>query len=261
MDYLLQQYRALQKGLANGDTAKSILPLKWYIQRLMAEQICRYLPERGSTLEVGCGGSFTLQFLSLRGHEAVGLDIDTNALEYSSLLTSHFQSDVRLVQGTALALPFDDSTFDYVYSVGLIEHFQICDQRAAVREMIRVAKRYVHLEIPNPHPFSTFWVIGAESKEMHLPCNPGILLHEAGLGLIEIDGRCVFDVLDKVDRNPAVQQFIRSRAPDLLVDEFTEELIDRLCEAERSCSTFERLIYGFQTYWVGDLQSRSRDCR
>ncbi len=98
-----------------------------------------WLPDRGISLEVGCGSARLSVFLAERGLFPVGLDYSMSALR---LAGRNFQTDRidrrALVQGDALLLPFRDGAFDVVLSTGLLEHFE--DATPAAQEMVRVLR-------------------------------------------------------------------------------------------------------------------------
>jgi SAM-dependent methyltransferase len=253
MNYLMQQYEEVKRAIETGGDIRDILAIKWYVQELMAEQIEKYLSPSSSVLEVGCGGSLTLHFLNLRGHRAIGVDINPECVRYSMALGAALGSNVTIVRANAFELPFEDRQFDYVYSVGMLEHYPLDKQRGLFDEIRRVSREYLHLEVPNPHPLSTFYTIGLRSDEVHLQCNPGLLMAESDCALIEVDGRCVFDALGEVKKNPPLHSFIQRRAPHLLIESFAAPDISRLCDAERAASRAERLVYGFQLSWIARL--------
>jgi SAM-dependent methyltransferase len=259
MNYLLNQYAEVMKAVERGDNLRDVLAIKWYVQELMTEHITRYLSTGSSVLEVGCGGSLTLHFLSRQGQSVVGVDRDRRFIHYSRALRNILSSRAALIQGEALRLPFPAASFDYVYSVGMLEHFDISTQRLIVAEMCRVSRQYIHLEIPNAHPLSTFYAVGQQSAEVHLPCNPGMLLADAHCTVVEVDGRCVFDTLDNLKQNPSLLTFASAQAPALLREVYTAADVSRLCEAERKVSKPERLVYGFQLAWVAMVPTSSDD--
>jgi SAM-dependent methyltransferase len=219
----------------------------------MAEQIGRYLSPSSSVLEVGCGGSLTLHFLSLLGHNATGVDINPKCLQYTVTLRAALESNATIVRGDAFDLPFGQGQFDYVYSVGMIEHYPVDRQWLGFEEMRRVSREYVHLEVPNPHPLSTFYTVGLVSDETHFQCNPGLLMDKSHCAVVDVDGRCVFNTLGEVKKNPPLHSFMLDRAPHLLSESFAAADIPRLCEAEKSISCAERLVYGFQLSWIARL--------
>ncbi len=91
----------------------------------------------GQVLEVAIGTGLNLPFYP--GDVAVtGLDLSERMLDLARLRSRELGRDVTLRQGTAHALPFDDTSFDTVVcTLGLCA---IPDHEAAVGEMVRVLR-------------------------------------------------------------------------------------------------------------------------
>lgn len=95
-------------------------------------------------LDVGCGtGHFTRRF-ARDCRAVVGIDPDAAAIGWAR---SHATSGERYVRGAAETLPFPDRSFDVVASVAAIGFVR--DPFAAVREIVRVARRSVVLGLLN----------------------------------------------------------------------------------------------------------------
>jgi len=99
-----------------------------YLSELMA--IKAMLPDDGYGLEIGVG---TGRFAAPLGI-AVGLDPSPQMLRYAS------KRGISIRKGNAEALPFADSTFDYVLIVTTICF--VDDERAMLAEAYRVLKPY-----------------------------------------------------------------------------------------------------------------------
>jgi len=84
-------------------------------------------------LDAGCGTGHNLQELSARGR-AAGVDLSPEALSFCRL------RGVQAVRGDLLTLPFPDATFTAVTSFDVIYHRWVSDDRAAVRELVRVLR-------------------------------------------------------------------------------------------------------------------------
>ena len=85
-------------------------------------------------LEVGCGTGHWLAGLSQAGFRMCGLDYSAGMLAEAQLSSQ----DLSLVQGRAEELPFPESTFDLVYCVNAIHHFQ--RQRDFIEQARRVLR-------------------------------------------------------------------------------------------------------------------------
>ncbi len=88
-------------------------------------------------LDVGCGKGFLLfDFTeSVPGIEVTGIDISEYAIE-----NAMEQLDGRLQIADARELPFEDNSFDYVFSINTLHNLYINDLFSAVKEIDRVGK-------------------------------------------------------------------------------------------------------------------------
>jgi SAM-dependent methyltransferase len=95
-----------------------------------------------------------LAWAAARGAHAFGIDISEPTVTQARAAFTHASSPLRAAAADVRALPFRDASFDAVYSMGTIEHFDETEQ--AVREMARVLKpggRAI-IGVPNRHdPF------------------------------------------------------------------------------------------------------------
>lgn len=98
------------------------------------------LPTAGSVLDVGCGGGHAAVALAekRRDLQVTGLDLNPGQVGRARKRAARAGVDARFVQGSALELPFDDATFDGVYSVASIKHWP--DPALGVREMARALR-------------------------------------------------------------------------------------------------------------------------
>jgi ubiquinone/menaquinone biosynthesis C-methylase UbiE len=98
-------------------------------------------PEAASRiLDVGCGSGALDRLLAARLGPAARIDaVDVNPflLREAADLAVEFGERIRFAQGSALALPFADRTFDCIFSVTVLEE---CDADRAIAEMVRIAR-------------------------------------------------------------------------------------------------------------------------
>jgi SAM-dependent methyltransferase len=86
-------------------------------------------------LEIGCGSGCDLLQFAKNGAIATGVDITERHLQ----LARQRVGGLAAVQyGSACRLPFEDASFDYVYSHGVIHH--IDTPELAARELLRVLR-------------------------------------------------------------------------------------------------------------------------
>lgn len=89
-------------------------------------------------LDVGCGKGFLLFDFTkvVPGVEVYGLDISEYAIE-----NSKEEIKDRLQVGNAIELPFEDHSFDFVYSITTLHNLHCYDLDKALREIERVGKK------------------------------------------------------------------------------------------------------------------------
>jgi ubiquinone/menaquinone biosynthesis C-methylase UbiE len=89
-------------------------------------------------LEVGTGAGAVLAVLGQEfpGVELTGVDIEPKQLAFARGHLERAGVHAELVEADALALPFDDESFDHVWMMWLLEHIR--DAPAALREARRV---------------------------------------------------------------------------------------------------------------------------
>ena len=96
-------------------------------------------------LDVGCGKGFLLFDFTkvVTGVEVYGLDISEYAIE-----NSKEEIKDRLQVGNAIRLPFEDHSFDFVYSITTLHNLHCYDLDKALREIERVGKmnKYICVE-------------------------------------------------------------------------------------------------------------------
>jgi len=117
---------------------------RWIVEEVLA-------PLNAATfLEVGCGAGRNLKWLAktLPEAEFTGFDVHDEALERAASAVPgaslHLHSAYQLDR-------YPDSSFDVVYSVGVLEHLPHERVEGVVREMHRVAsKAVVHFELHGP---------------------------------------------------------------------------------------------------------------
>jgi len=95
-------------------------------------------------LDVGCGKGFLLYEFTqvVPGIQVCGLDVSTYALEKAKEEVKPF-----LKNGSAVELPFQDQTFDFVVSINALHNLYIHDLHKALKEIERVGcQKYVLMD-------------------------------------------------------------------------------------------------------------------
>ena len=102
-----------------------------------ADQILRREPEQ--LLEIGIGNGFLCRYLRSKDCHVHTLDFDER-LEPDTV-------------GSVLEMPFDDGAFDLVACYETLEHLPWESFAPALREMKRVARRWVLISLPDVTPY------------------------------------------------------------------------------------------------------------
>lgn len=102
----------------------------------------------GTLLDVGCGNGYFCHWISQRArlNRVVGVDLSAPRVEAAR----QRYPDMEFVVGAANALPFPNAAFDIVTCIEVLEHLE--DPGAALRELLRVARRYVVITVPDRQP-------------------------------------------------------------------------------------------------------------
>src|SRR5215217_2759421 len=89
-------------------------------------------------LEVGCGVGAVLAVLGQEfpGLRLFGVDIEPKQLDFAREHLARTGVEATVLEADALALPFEDESFDHVWMMWLLEH--IADPPSALREARRV---------------------------------------------------------------------------------------------------------------------------
>ncbi|OPL09651.1 MAG: hypothetical protein AVO33_06475 [delta proteobacterium ML8_F1] len=96
------------------------------------------LPKESRVLDLGCGsGNFTLKLLRA-GYQVTGVDLSEEMLKIAREKLSQENLKATLIKGDVYKLPFEDASFDGVFSMAAFEFIE--DPEAALRELMRVLK-------------------------------------------------------------------------------------------------------------------------
>jgi SAM-dependent methyltransferase len=109
-------------------------------------------------LEVGCGRGVTLLELARGGAQVTGLDYSPEAMAVCHKFCGelNLSAHATFVQGDAFNLPFSSNSFDFVYSVGLIEHFE--NPAPLLTEQYRALRPGGTLFVQVPQKYSLYTV-------------------------------------------------------------------------------------------------------
>lgn len=96
------------------------------------------LPERPVTLDLGCGSGVYVAAFARAGCDVVGVEPHAPTREAAAQLGERLGIELRIRDGHAERIPFEDASFDFVYSNQVIEH--VADAAASFAEVARVLR-------------------------------------------------------------------------------------------------------------------------
>ncbi len=105
-----------------------------------------------TTLDLGSGRGENSAVLALHGKSTTLLDWSKTNLNFSQNVFARLGLKGQFCQGDMTrVLPFRDSSFDTVFSCGVLEYFDEQTNDAIVKEAFRVARHRVIMMIPNAY--------------------------------------------------------------------------------------------------------------
>lgn len=119
---------------------------KFFFKRFENDLISLIAPlNPQKVLDAGCGEGFTLsKFYEFKiGKELEGIDSSEQAVELGKKMYPHLSLKI----GDIYTLRYIDNSFDIVICTEVLEHLQ--DPKEALKELIRVSKKYLLLTVPN----------------------------------------------------------------------------------------------------------------
>src|SRR6516162_1966464 len=144
-------------------------------------------------LEIGCGLGGASRYLAAEcGCQVAAIDLTAKFVEVARILTARcgLVDQVEIRQANALALPFDDGTFDHVWSYAVT--MNIADKAGLGREVARVLKpggRFSCNEIEQGAGVApTFPLPWATSESSSFLVSPAVMraaLEASGLSILE----------------------------------------------------------------------------
>jgi ubiquinone/menaquinone biosynthesis C-methylase UbiE len=105
-----------------------------------------YIHDGAHVLEVGCGTGLLLDRVQGRVARAAGVDLSAGMLEKAR------ERGLEVFESDACTLPFEDESFDLVYSFKVLAHVEQIEQ--ALAEALRVTKVGGHLVLEFYNPWS-----------------------------------------------------------------------------------------------------------
>lgn len=104
------------------------------------EEFLKDIPKDAKILEVGTNIGLQLKHLQDMGFTNLyGIELQERAIEYAQKTTSN----IYIIKGNALDIPFKDGFFDLVYTHGVLIHISPENIQKAISEIYRVTNSYI----------------------------------------------------------------------------------------------------------------------
>ncbi|KIX11301.1 class I SAM-dependent methyltransferase [Dethiosulfatarculus sandiegensis] len=109
----------------------------------MSRLVARHLPPGSSLLDLGCAAGSLHSLLNKRGvkMQYTGVDVTPELIQAAK----HRYPEINFQVASALELPFEDASFDVVFSKGTL--FVTQDPHEALLQALRVAKRTLIVDL------------------------------------------------------------------------------------------------------------------
>jgi ubiquinone/menaquinone biosynthesis C-methylase UbiE len=110
-------------------------------------------------LEVGCGSGANAALFARCGAIVTAIDITDRAVELTKKRFSVYGLNGEVLKADAEDMPFDDESFDYIWSWGVIHH--TANMNNSISEIYRVLKQGGSAQIMVYHKNSfRYWILG-----------------------------------------------------------------------------------------------------
>lgn len=121
----------------------------WKYHERFYQYVRTHVPPGGRILEVGCGYGFSSLYLAAHGYQVTGIDNDPDLLEVAETFRSDCLSlPYQLQLGDIRNLEAHHGKFDFVFSAGLLEHFDLEEMKALIQAQARCAP-LVGINVPS----------------------------------------------------------------------------------------------------------------
>lgn len=144
------------KELHSRPSLASLAVEHWLYHQRFYQYAQQLLPSGSRVLEIGCGYGFSAWYLAARGYQVTGMDDDENVLQRAkSFREGALGLGYDLEWGDVRSVGTYHGRFDFVFSAGLLEHFDLETMKELLAEQARCAPM-VGLIVPSRYtPAST----------------------------------------------------------------------------------------------------------
>lgn len=143
------------------EVERRFLGASWFAQAPGAAPYSSLIPfdelAGKDVLEIGCGTGVHARLLAAAGARVTAVDLTPTAVELTRRRLDLHGLHADVLEADAEALPFDDDSFDFVWSWGVVHHSN--DTRRVLAEIARVVRPGGRLALMVYHRSSiTYWI-------------------------------------------------------------------------------------------------------
>lgn len=108
-------------------------------------------------LEVGAGSGSDVIDLTKRGAQCFALDFSKESINICQRLAKQEGVNIKTILADCRRIPIESDYFDFVFSVGLVEHFK--DPVPILQEQLRVLKKGGFLIVDVPQKYNLYTIV------------------------------------------------------------------------------------------------------
>jgi 2-polyprenyl-3-methyl-5-hydroxy-6-metoxy-1,4-benzoquinol methylase len=115
--------------------------------------VCKHFGDKDKiVLDYGCGSGYGTNILSASFSKVIGVDVSDDAIDFCS---SSFQKDnLSFFSLNTKLRPFDDSTFDFIFSFQVFEHIEKAELQSYLTYIFQMLKLGGKAIITTPNSFN-----------------------------------------------------------------------------------------------------------
>lgn len=114
------------------------------------KNLLQFTEDSRDILDLGCGAGQNSAMLAYNGRKTTLLDMSNENLVFSARLFENLGLAGQFCQADMTKpLPFEDNSFDIVFSCGVFEYFTDEEIKSILKEALRVSKKRVIIMVPN----------------------------------------------------------------------------------------------------------------
>jgi 2-polyprenyl-3-methyl-5-hydroxy-6-metoxy-1,4-benzoquinol methylase len=134
-------------------------------------RIARAIRENSKVLEVGCGTGQLINFLSaINPGSFTGFDLTGNSLALADKFAENNKLNVNFIQGDIFSAPFEQRSFDFVISLGVLHHTINCEKAIEAASSLVTDRGEIVIGL-----YNTFGRLWTDLRRIFLRSNKKIL--------------------------------------------------------------------------------------